>query len=398
MNTRITASRLLGAPIAFACLCAMFFGLGSSVAAANQENDQSVAIQQESLPEARVGDLSFKVTSLRVSENKKMFFNSWATISMTITNNGKVPVALNYVWDKTKLVNARGYVWRDSNDRPVLGLPVADAYKAGIAPIEPGGEVNVTIPLFYENSNPGKTAGNSFDLGLEFESYQVAAEGKVTKLRTYTVSFAGLHSSPAQASEKPETSADNASTGNSSLKAEPIPEARVGDLVFKVNALRVSKESRLTGFASNATISMTITNVGETPIALDYAAGKVSFVNEIGQYWDDRFVDHAMTGLPTAKARSAGINVVIKPGSEVQATLKLFYETLIDTHEIGDNFNFEVEFESYRDMGEGEVRKVRTYPVSFLGLHQSSMQVAAKQGMQDFGNALKKSFGSMFGQ
>jgi len=369
---------------------------GTSISAVD-----AAPIQQESLPETRVGDLSFQVTSLRVSEDRKFSFTSWATISMTIRNNGKTPIALNYVWEKSRLVNVHGYVWHDNNDRAVIGLPVELDRSASVkSVIEPGSELNATIPLYYENLNPGQTAGDSFNLKAEFSSYQDAGEGRLKKLGTYHVSFIGLHKSPLQtAVNEAASNPDKNTRADTSPQPELLPEVHVGELGFKVTSLRVSRDDRVIGgFGSNANISMTITNDGNTPVALDYVKGKASFVNEYGYYWSDHNEDQAIVGLPTATANSAGVNVVIKPGSELHVTLTLFYETLNGKQTVGDNFNFEAEFRSYQNMGEGEVKQLRTYPVSFVGLQQSSLQDDAKQGLQDFGDSLKKGFGGLFGR
>ncbi len=317
--------------------------------------------------EQRVGDLSFKVKSLRVLEPRDDSGNqSWATISVSITNHGKTPIALDYVGGKTSFVNERGYVWKESKDsgRAIIGVPVAEYNEASVKTVlDPESELTVMIPLKFDSLNhPERTAGNSFDFAAEFVSYENMGEGRLKKLRTYPILFAGLNKTPAQLEPA------------SGSKPAAQPEVRVGDLGFKVDTLKVKEPKDHVSQQSWATINMTIFNHGTSPIALNYVWGKSGLVNERGYGWVDSTDNNSnVSGLPVARDNRASVQGIINPGAEVKVEIPLKFDSFNHPERTSGNFfDFAAEFDAYEDMGEGLVKHVRTYPVSFVGLQKTS--------------------------
>lgn len=185
-------------------------------------------------------------------------------------------------------------------------------------------------------------------------------------------------------------------------KAEKLPEVRVGELSFKVTSLRISRVKPNTYSTTDdvwATLTLTITNTGKTPIALNYKGKSASFVNEHGYSWRERndLGGRAITGLPVETSNSASTDYVIDPGGELSATIPLL-ANLEPAQSTGTSFNFQAVFSSFKDMGEGRLKKVRSYPVSFLGLKKSSLTEAAAQSVKDGTSNVELNFKDALGR
>lgn len=182
------------------------------------------------------------------------------------------------------------------------------------------------------------------------------------------------------------------------VKAENLPEVRVGELSFKVTSLRIS---RYEGY-SKATLTLTITNNGKSPIALNYKNDSGIMVNEHGYTWKVPNYGGGVSGLPVENGRSASTDYIIDPGSELRATLQLVLEAMKPGQTVGNEYNFQAVFTSFKDMGEGRLSRVRAYPVSFIGLKKSSMPEAAAQDLKDGVSTievdLKNALGRIFGK
>ena len=351
-----------------------------------------------SLPDVRVGELSFMVVSLRISaDNLGMpnIFSSNTTITLKVTNHDKTPTILNYVSGKTSFVNEFGYSWEEDATpyllwgRDFIGTHLekdktANTYYV----VGPESDLMVTIPLVY-SGKVGQTTGNSFNFAAEFVSLQDLGEGKIKIIRTYPISFVGLHRTDAPTEVKPDVA-----------KTPEASELHVGNLGFVVTSVRTEDvKNSLGGINPTAKVSMTITNHGDALIALNYDDGKVSLVDENGHYCTDRVksANQPVIGIPTDTRSTADTGHAIAPGGHVNVTIPL----VCNAHKAGDGvnygtvFDFAADFSAFADMGEGNVRKLRTYPVAFVGLHKDS---AMAGGIGDVGDALKKSFGGLFGK
>lgn len=195
-------------------------------------------------------------------------------------------------------------------------------------------------------------------------------------------------------------------TGQPSAEApvEKLPEVRVGELSFKVTSLRISRV-KPNKYASRdetwATLALTITNHGKEPIALDYKGGSASFVNEHGYAWTERhdLSGREISGLPVEGNNQASVDYVVDPGGQLSATIPLFSE-LSPNQSTGTTFNFQAVFSSFKDMGEGRLKRLRSYPVSFIGLKQSSTPEASgtdlKNGTSNSNFDLKGVLGRFF--
>lgn len=186
--------------------------------------------------------------------------------------------------------------------------------------------------------------------------------------------------------------------------AEKLPEMRVGELSFQATSLRISRVTPNKYSTEDdvwATLTLTITNHGKEPIALNYKEKSASFVNEHGYSWRERndLSGRAISGLAIETRNSASTDYVVDPGGQLSATIPLFLG-LKPNQSTGTSFNFQAVFSSFKDMGEGRLKKIRSYPVSFMGLKKSSLSEAtaqsAKDGASNVGLNLKDALGRFF--
>ncbi len=332
-----------------------------------------IASALEVEPEVRVGELSFKITSLVISEERRNGFESWATIFMKVKNNGKTSIELNYAAETASLVNERGYEWKEHRSREFIGLPIAASdttLKTGTI-LEPGGEIGVTYPLYYSNNNEGQTVGNTFNLEAFFVAVHDIGEGRKEIKTGYPVVFTGLHKSTAQAVN---------------TSAVSVPEVKVGELSFQVVSLQISADTGYTNLnlSSDATIILKITNHGMSPIALNYVNKKTIFINERGYLWelDSPLSGRDFIGTYLVNNNTGSTKYVVDPKGDMMVTIPLNYEGK-PGQTVGNSFNFAAEFISYQDLGEGNIKRLRAYPLSFVGLHKT---VVSPEVKPDAGN------------
>lgn len=150
----------------------------------------------ESAPQT-VGELSFRITSLRVARPSSPATRSLsrATITLSIRNQGAQTVFLNALKGSAVLTNDLGYRWQEGYNGSVTGLDVAEKTRASLNnPIEPGAELRVQYSLRY-TVMPGQSIGASYDFAAGFESLEDLGEGRLRKLREYSVAFTDVQRS-----------------------------------------------------------------------------------------------------------------------------------------------------------------------------------------------------------
>ena len=186
-------------------------------------------------------------------------------------------------------------------------------------------------------------------------------------------------------------------TNSAPPEADTVPTQTVGDLTFKITSLRISSSSTIS--LHTASIWMTIKNNGKTPIALNYSASDGgNFVNEFGDRWNF----NSVSGVGLASSNSASMDYLVAPGGELRAVITMNNAALSPNQSNGNTFNFEAIFLSFRDIGGGRLHKDHTYPVSFVGIHESSIVSNVRDQVKDqvkgvsgqIQNALKSIFGN----
>lgn len=148
----------------------------------------------------RVGDLSFSVPSVRVGQATGSVKGTISvTTTISIRNDGKAPIALNYNSRSFGVVDDKGYEYRIPNEylhggnaRFIKGLSIATSTKADTRDVlSPGQEVLVTF-IAQRFMRDGEAPGNGFNINTSFGEYADEGEGRVRHVRDYPVGFLGV--------------------------------------------------------------------------------------------------------------------------------------------------------------------------------------------------------------
>lgn len=163
-------------------------------------------------------------------------------------------------------------------------------------------------------------------------------------------------------------------------KAAPVGgqagEQRTGDLAFGVSSLRVGAA---TGYARGhvaVTVTLGIRNAGARPLRLNYNQRSFGLTDDHG-YQYTLYHEHSSTyyaddvkGIPMATNSRASTDVVLAPGQTQKVTF-IATRHMRDGQTPGNSFDLNATFGDYDDLGQGRIRKVRDYPVAFIGLAPS---------------------------
>ncbi len=143
-------------------------------------------------PEWRDAQLSARVASIRVGLQRNSRVTYDATVSITLTNTGNAPLALNYEQGTFSLTDNHGYQYELQTYSPakfVKGIPIANGRTASThQPLMPGQSSTVTFITDRQMSN-GQTPGNRFDISATFGAYQDEGQGRIRKLQMFPVTF-----------------------------------------------------------------------------------------------------------------------------------------------------------------------------------------------------------------
>lgn len=172
-----------------------------------------------------------------------------------------------------------------------------------------------------------------------------------------------------------------------------VPEAVVGDLAWQVVSLRVTQPQPYRGSSlySNAFVTLQIRNTSAVPVALNYVSDSGRVVDDRGYVYEQNWMT-TVEGVGLATKSEASSEYVIPPGSAITARIMLPRQ-FKKNETLGSSFDFSAEFVSVQDLGEGRLRNLRKYPVSFIGLQKAGI---VQGQVEEVGGQLKKAFGSIF--
>lgn len=162
-------------------LLALLAGISSMTVSEESDASRTTACDSK---DAVVGDLKFSIVSIRASQNGN---KSLVTVSLSIQNQGKEPIALNYAHNTGRIVDDKGYIYDSFIN--ITGIGVSRSREASLDyVIEPERDMGVQV-VFTRFHEKGQTIGTNFDFAAEFASYKDKGEGKVERIRAYPVSI-----------------------------------------------------------------------------------------------------------------------------------------------------------------------------------------------------------------
>jgi hypothetical protein len=351
-----------------------------------QENTKTSNLTpNQSMPSQKVGNLEFMVESWRGGTESQYIHKG--VIWLSIKNDGIKPVSLNYVLGSAKIINEYGDTWQYGES--LNGVGSASGNSANVLYIvQPGKVIHMNLGLTNSTIQQNQTNGTKFNFSATFSSYIDIGGGRLKKTHIYPVSIVGFHEGPDEASQNDQNNNSN------SNQQDVLQKEAVDDLEFDVNSLQMSQDQGGSVFVSSfLTVYLTIKNNGSTPVSLNYLLNSGVMVNEFSELWF--FKSISGVGLDTGTTTS--LDYVIQPGDETKATIVFSNMPTQSNKSLGTNFNFSATFTSYVDTGGGRLKEVHIYPVSFIGLHKSSIMKSGIDDIKSVGSQLKNTFKNFFG-
>ena len=139
------------------------------------------------------GSVNAVIQAIRASKSKSNKVT--VTTTLTLKNTGNTPISLNYIWRSLNVVDNVGYKYESnfySGDGSVSGIPVFSSGKGDTtAVIDPGASRTVTFTS-SRNAKSGESIGGSFDINASFSQIENLGEGRIRKVRDYSVAFVGI--------------------------------------------------------------------------------------------------------------------------------------------------------------------------------------------------------------
>jgi len=148
-------------------------------------------------------------------------------------------------------------------------------------------------------------------------------------------------------------------------------ELRIGELAARVSSIRLGP-ANLSGVRQGATVTVQLRNVGAAPVALNYKQGSYALADNRGyRYEFFGFERENVKGIPMTKPREASTSNVLAPG-ETQTVMFLTQRQFEPGQTPGTAFDVSMTFAAYADMGQGRVKLLREYPMTFVGVPAST--------------------------
>lgn len=331
----------------------------------------------------KVGNLEFMVDSWRGGNDNGYVHKG--VIWLSIKNDGIKPVSLNYVAESAKIVNEFGDTWQGGDFTNGVGINAGNSANV-LYIIQPGKVMHANIGILNSSIQRNQTNGTKFNFSAIFSSYVDIGGGRLKKTHVYPVSIVGFHEGPDQSSVNDPTNNIN------STQQDVVQKETVDDLEFKADPLQISRDQNTTMPNTYLTVFLTIKNKGTMPVSLNYLDSSGVLINQFSQSWS--FI--SSTGIGLDNGGTTSLDYVIQPGAEIKATLR-YADILPENQSPGNNFNFSATFTSYVDTGGGRLKEVHVYPVSFIGLHKSSLIKSGINDLKSVGSQLKNTFKNFFG-
>lgn len=172
-------------------------------------------------------------------------------------------------------------------------------------------------------------------------------------------------------------------------------ELAVGDLVFQVTSLRVQQPNP--HGSSEATVSLQVRNTGASPVSLCLKWDSFRLVNDLGYSWGERNrYSNKVSGVCVSKGNTASTSYVVRPDDVLRMQI-LMKAGLSQGQTIGEVYDFAADFESYQDLGEGKLKLVERYPVSFVGMQRAGALQGAADDVKGLGRDATNALGKLFG-
>lgn len=142
-------------------------------------------------------------------------------------------------------------------------------------------------------------------------------------------------------------------------------------LTATVEAIRVGQRANHPGQPDgHVTLTLTLGNRGNAPIALNYQAGSFRLVDETGHEY--RATLGKASGIPTASSSEADPTAVMLAGASRTVTFSAF-RVPSSSDALPRRFDVNATFIQIEESASGQVRKVRDYSTGFTNVPASTL-------------------------
>lgn len=164
--------------------------------------------------------------------------------------------------------------------------------------------------------------------------------------------------------------------------------SQVGPVQARIASLRIGPA---TGFSPGhiaVTVVMTLTNTGNSSIALNYEKRSYALTDSNGYQYNLRnehlseAAKEDVKGIPIATPGSASTSQMLAPGQSNSVTF-IAVRNMRQGQTPGTAFDVNASFGQYQDEGHGRIRKVNTYPVAFTNVSAATAGNGAGQPGQN---------------
>jgi hypothetical protein len=139
-----------------------------------------------------IGDLQFDYTGFHLTVDSRTGV-AQGTLTLNLTNTSNVPVAINFDFPRSLIVDDVGMLWEER--KPPLGVPYTyDGNKANLrSPLPPQSRTPVELHFdFLPNDHDRASPGAVFDFAGAFCSWIDVGQGQAQLTRCFPISFLGL--------------------------------------------------------------------------------------------------------------------------------------------------------------------------------------------------------------
>lgn len=153
---------------------------------------------------------------------------------------------------------------------------------------------------------------------------------------------------------------------------------RFGDIEARLDSIRAGERGRGT---MQVTVTMTLRNVSSQPMVLNYEHGSFNATDSNG-YGYRLFGGqgkHNVKGIPIASGNQVDPSFTLLPGRSSPVTF-IAQRVMSEGQTVGNRFDISSSFGQYQDLGQGRLRRMQTFPVSFKDRSVTSGGIATGLG------------------
>lgn len=149
---------------------------------------------------------------------------------------------------------------------------------------------------------------------------------------------------------------------------------RFGDIEARLDSIRAGQRTR---GSVEVTVTMTLRNVSSQPMVLNYEYDTFNATDSHGytyRFAGGQYKDN-IKGMPIATANRVDPTFTLLPGRSSTVTF-IVQRAMTEAQTVGSRFDISASFGQYENLGQGRLRRMQTFPVSFKDRSATSGGIA----------------------